>query len=223
MEPDECLPSEQELQRSFGVSRTVVRQALGGLQQEGLVYRLNGKGTFVGRGKILESQVQQVTGFFDEMASAGRSLKTAVLRQEVVEADIECAAQLQIPIGSKVIEIERLRIVDGVPFSFSTAFVPYAECAGLERADLSEISLYKVLSERYGKRIVRGERTIECIPASHNHAKLLGVQATVPLAFLVITDFTSDGTILIYSESVHRGDRAKFKFQVVRNEEAPRI
>ena len=47
--PDEQVPSEKQLCEAYAVSRTTVRQAIGHLVADGLLYHIKGKGTFVRR------------------------------------------------------------------------------------------------------------------------------------------------------------------------------
>ena len=69
--PGDQLPGEPELCSMFDVSRTVIRQALGEMEHEGLIVRTKGKGTFVAQPKIMENLAQKLTGFYQDMADRG--------------------------------------------------------------------------------------------------------------------------------------------------------
>ena len=75
----EKIPGEQDLCLQYGISRTVVRQALGDLEIQGIVRRQKGKGTFVAEPKINESLVQKLTGFYQDMVERGLEPMTLVL------------------------------------------------------------------------------------------------------------------------------------------------
>src|SRR5258708_12211972 len=83
-EAGQPIPSELELCQMYSVSRTTVRKALDHLTQEGLLYRLQGKGTFISPPKLRERFLQQVAGIYDDMASRGRTFPTRFPQQSLV-------------------------------------------------------------------------------------------------------------------------------------------
>ena len=215
--PHTSLPSEQELQDLFGVSRTVVRQALLELVHEGLVYRRKGKGSFVAPAKVTEGQIQKLTGFSDEMSRQGYRPVTVVLEQHLVEADPELAQRLEIAPGAAVVYLKRVRMLDGEPLMLSRTWLPSDLCSGLESADLATRSLYEVLKSDHARLVERGLRTLEAVPATKDQADLLKTPTGIPLMRLEVLSNEQTGSVQEYSVAFHRGDRAKFQFDVVAN------
>lgn len=212
--PHTALPSEQELQDLFSVSRTVVRQALLELVHEGLVYRRKGKGSFVAPPKVTEGQIQRLTSFSDEMSRQGYHPVTVVLEQQIVEAHPELAQRLEITPGAAVVALKRVRVLDGQPLMLASTWLPRDLCPGLESADLATRSLYEVLKSDHARIVERGSRTLEAVPATKEQADLLETQAGSPLMRLEVLSYEQSGRVLEYSVAFHRGDRAKFQFDV---------
>ena len=215
-QPGQQIPSEAELCETFGISRTVVRQALKELEYQGLLYREQGKGTFVAQPKISESLMQNLSGFYEDMVAKGLTPVTKVLRQEVQLADKKIASHLQIEPGDKVIAIERLRSVGSEPSHLVTTYLPYDICPDLIDEDLSTQSLYALLEEKYGFELSHGRRTIEAVAANQYESQLLGIEEGAPLVLLDSVSYLKDGRPIEYFHGVHRGDRSRFEVQVVR-------
>ena len=118
------LPSEPELCEIYGVSRTVVRQALREIELEGLITRRKGKGTFIAEHKISESLAQKLTGFYQDMVERDLESETKVLRHEIVPANKKIADYLEIEPGTLVYEITRFRNVNEEPILLVTTYLP---------------------------------------------------------------------------------------------------
>src|SRR3954447_23345326 len=174
--PGDPLPGEHRMCERYGISRTVVRQALAQLAHEGLVEGVKGKGTFVSRPRTSESLVHTLIGLFDDVERRGGHVHSDILRHEREEASPDVAEALEIPVGAPVIALERLRHVDGEPWSLSTTWMPDAVGALTLDVDLSEASLYRVLAE-HGIRATDGVRSAEATVAAHDQAQQLGVSA----------------------------------------------
>ena len=136
-QPGQQIPSETEMCEAFGISRTVVRQALRELEYHGLLYREQGKGTFVAEPKISESLVQDLSGFYEDMVAKGLTPVTRVLRQEIQPANKKVARYLHIQPGDEIVFIERVRSVGGEPIVLVTTYLPYHVCPDLVDEDLS--------------------------------------------------------------------------------------
>ena len=210
------IPSEPDLCEVFNISRTVVRQALKELTYEGLLVREKGRGTFVAGPKISERLVQELTGFYQDMAERGHPPVSKVLKQQIIPSSPKVALFLGLQPGTSVIEIERLRFVQNEPIVLVSTYLPYNICPQLLVTDLTRRSLYEYLETECGRFIARGRRTIEAVPANEYEARLLQVQTGAPLILLDSVSYLEDGTPLEYYHALHRGDRSRFDVELVR-------
>ncbi|CAH0236548.1 HTH-type transcriptional repressor YvoA [Microbacterium sp. Bi98] len=213
LQPGDPLPGEHRLCERYGISRTVVRQALAQLEHEGLVERVKGKGTFVSRPRTSESLVHTLIGLYDDVERRGGHVHSDVLRHEQTLADDEIAAALEVDPGAPVVVLDRLRHVDGEPWSLSTTWMPDAVGGVTLGVDLSERSLYRLLAD-HDIVATSGVRSAEATVATHEQAQHLGVSAGSALLRLRSVSRSSDGTPIEYFVAHHRGDRSRFEFQL---------
>src|SRR5262245_51547167 len=116
--PGSQLPTEAELCEMLGVSRTVVREALRVLEDDGLVARRHGVGTFVRNHPILKN-LNFNFGITEMIESAGFQPGTSLLEIKKENANAEQAEQLRVPVGTHLITVERVRTADGRPVVYS--------------------------------------------------------------------------------------------------------
>lgn len=169
------LPSETELCKHFNVSRTVIREALSQMVNEGVVYRLQGSGTFVRGQRDAQGFVGSMVGFSGELAEKHLSVTRRVLRQEVIQPTRRMQRFLQISEKEQVVSIDRVMSVEGVP----RAVVRWAMLArivpGLETLPIENRSLYETIARQYGVRMTRAERWIEAVSLTKPDAGFLRV------------------------------------------------
>ncbi|WP_229790436.1 GntR family transcriptional regulator [Mycetocola manganoxydans] len=213
LRPGDLLPGEHRLCEQFGVSRTVVRQALSQLEHQGVIERVKGKGTFVAHQKTPESLVHTLTGLFQEVAARGGHVHSDVRRLEVAPADDEVADALGIAPGTAVVVLERLRHVDDEPWSWTTTYLPHDIGHVVLDEDLRDQSLYAILAT-HGIRAVRGVRSAEAASATAEQGALLGVPAGQALLVLRSVGFDENERPMEFFVAYHRGDRSRFEFQL---------
>lgn len=218
--PGQQLPGEPELCRTFGVSRTTVRQAVSELARQGVVVREQGRGTYVAQPKLVGTAAQRLSGFHEDMTDLGRPMVSRVLRQQVIAADERVAERLGLEPGDPVVEIERLRLVEGQPVVLTTTYLPQGLCPGLETADLRRRSLYEFLHTECRRTLARGWRTIEAVAADSLQARLLGTRKGAPLILLQSVSYLSNGRPIEYYFAYHRGDRSRLEVELVRGQRA---
>jgi len=215
--PGDQIPGEQDLCEMYGVSRTVVRQALLELELEGVINRRKGKGTFIALPKINEGLVQKLTGFYQDMVERGLKPGTRVLHQDVGPANEKVARFLNIEPGAQVIDILRLRFINEEPIQLVTTYVPFEICPGLAQVDLTNRSLYEYLEKECGIFIAKGRRYIEAVLANDTEAELLGIERGAPLLMLDSISFSESERQIEYYHALHRGDRSRFEVELVRS------
>ncbi len=213
LKPGDPLPGEHRLCEQYGISRTVVRQALAQLQNEGVVERVKGKGTFVARPKIAESLVHTLSGLYDEVAQRGGHVHSDVLRHERELAGADVARLLEINEGDTVVALERLRWVDGEPWSLTTTWMPEDVGSYTLGVDMSENSLYGVLAE-FGIEATSGVRSAEAIVASPDQSQLLNLPSGSALLLLSSVSRDATGMPIEHFVAYHRGDRSRFEFRL---------
>src|SRR3954469_11238406 len=138
LKPGDSVASERELARLHSVSLMTARHALAGLEQEGVVERRSGAGTFVAPPRIHFNKLMSYT---EQMASRGLSAASKVITSKEIEGEDEIAARLMIPATSKLIKVERLRHTSDEPFALETCYLPAEKFPGLASEPLGRGSL----------------------------------------------------------------------------------
>lgn len=199
LKPGDRLPSEQELSARFGVSRMTVRQALGRLENQGLLTRKQGSGTFVAEPRRTERDSQRL-GFHNEVGVDPDEVSTRELIREVVPADETVAEQLQLKPEQTVIRLLRLRYVEGQAVSLQESWIPYVIAPELARVPLHDGSLYETL-RALGAPVVGADQQVTAVAASLEVASALGIEPGLPVILITRTTTTADGRLVEYARS----------------------
>ncbi|SDJ86948.1 GntR family transcriptional regulator [Natronincola ferrireducens] len=211
---DKVIPSERELTELFGVSRYTVRQAIGNLVNEGYLYRLSGKGTFVKDRNVIYKE-NKYTSFSEDMESLGKILKNKVIGFAITTASSSIANRLSINEKDDVISIKRIRSVDDVPFSYEMLFIP-REIVGNMDEGFAEGSMMDYYENHLGLDIDHSLETIESVKAIEKTAEKLQVPKDAPLLLVKSKLFLGNGKQIHYRKSYFRGDKYKFTIKLKR-------
>jgi GntR family transcriptional regulator len=212
--PDERLPSESELAKTFGISMVTVRQALQELVRLDYVRREQGRGTFVARRKFDEGP-RELTSFTEEMRRHALSATSRVLAQFEAEADVRVAAALHQPAGSKVIVIKRLRLADKEPLALQTAHIPASLVPGLQLT--ATMSLYEVLQNEYHVHPSRARETYVAALADAATAALLEIPPGSPVYAVERVTLLPNDRPFEFVQSTVRGDRYSIVLDLVKS------
>ncbi|AVR98647.1 GntR family transcriptional regulator [Pseudoduganella armeniaca] len=215
-EPQARLPAESEIRAIFNVSRITVRQALGDLQKEGLIFTVPGKGTFVAAARPSQ-ELARLEGFGEAMARRGHAVVNRVLGHVTVAADDVVAERLRLAPGADVTEIRRVRHVDGAPVSFEVTYLPTHVGERLRRENLAERDIFLILEADYGIALSHADIEIGAVSADAGLAAALSVPAGAALLRIERLTWSADGTPLDFEYLYVRGDAFQYTLRLPRH------
>ena len=214
--PGALIPSERELCERYGISRMTARQSVTELVNEGLLYREQGRGTYVGRPKIPQ-QLLRLTGFTEDMKAREQRPGAQVLTAEMWPADDVTAERLRIRAGQPVFRLRRLRLADAEPLALETSCISFIGCERLLEHDLERHSLYHLLEVAYDVPPLEAEQELEADLAREEEAELLEVAVGSPVLRTRRVTSTRRSQPIEYATSVYRGDKYRFFTRMVRS------
>lgn len=214
--PGDQLPTEDALLERFQVSRITVRRAIQNLVSRGLLEIRRGLGTFVLSPRI-EAELTKLTGFVEDMSAAGRKATARVVSQGVVLASARVAERLRLSKGTKVMQIKRVRLGDGMPISFDETYLPLPIGKQIVRNDLRVHPIFTLLEEEYGVPLVEADYELEAVVANKAVADALQIRAGSPIFQIERTSMTTGNQPVDYEVLSYRGDLVRFVTKLVRH------
>jgi GntR family transcriptional regulator len=212
--PHSQMPSESQMMEAFGVSRITIRQALGELQKDGLIFKVAGKGSFVAKPKAFQS-LSRLQGFGEAMAPAGYETFSQVISMREQPASEVVAQRLQLKAGQTVFEIQRLRYLNREPISVDMSYFPVKLGRRLAREDLPARDIFLILENDYGLHLTHADVRIEAIPANETLARQLRIDEAAPL--LRIERLThADEQPIDFEFLFYRGDAFQYRLRIDR-------
>jgi GntR family transcriptional regulator len=207
--PGDRMPSERELAERYGCSVITVRHALGELVREGRIERTRGRGTFVLQPRI-DRNIAGSMSFAEEMQRRGLDSATRVVTARIEPAGAAVASTLGLAADAPVVYLERVRLGGGEPLILEQARLPAERFPGLLAFDLEHRSLYDILAERYGTRIVRAREMVEPVVLHRREASLLEVPTRSLALQIDGVAHAADGSPVEVARSFVRGDRTRY-------------
>ena len=185
--PGDILPSEADLVRELNLSRTTVRLAFGLIANAGLVRREQGRGTIIL--SQMRSNLPMLASFSEEARRYNREPSVELLGTTEEPVPTEAARALSLSLGTKVIKVIRLRLVDHEPIGLAVSWLNIIEFPGWKSVDCSTPSLYEAVEKQLGLTIRSAVENIRADIAKDDEARKLRMKPGSPVLRLMRTTF----------------------------------
>ncbi|MER5132131.1 GntR family transcriptional regulator [Serratia marcescens] len=203
------LPSERLFTERLGISRITVRKALACLEQDGLIGRSRGYGTFIQlqrpEPKLFYS-LADVKGFSSEVLQQGRRPDTQWISRERVPASAELAEKLQLAAGTPIYTLKRIHLIDRRPMSVAMSYVVVAAIANVDEIGISLYDYFRRNNVEMGS--LRSQ--VSAAMADDDIRRALQLSEPMPLLIVRQTLFDHSKKPIEYSESFCRSDMYEF-------------
>lgn len=211
----DALPSERKLAEMFHANRMTLRKALLQMAGEGQIYSIPGQGTFISQPKFFENTSGFIS-FTSSWNTSGNRTSSKVLSFLEVEANLKTSQLLGVPLGSKVYELRRLRLLDDVPVSIESSYILVSSCPGLMRFDFNRNrSLYQTLDSEYGIHITRQQQNIRATKVTEEEAGIFCSEPNINAYYVTSVGICDDGRAIERSISVTRADRYAISYHTL--------
>jgi GntR family transcriptional regulator len=207
------LPTEADLSAVYEVSRMTIREAIKGLQRDHLLFIRRGQGTFVTHMPIMHPITRLQTG--TELATElGFALTTRILGAEVEPAPEITANALNLPAGTPLVRLERIRCVDELPALYSIDWFEASWVEGIRPIEAWEGSLFSYIYERSGRSITHSSATLRAAILDAKTSKRINADPGIAWFVMEQVNYDAENRALVYSIDYHKGDL--FTFEVMR-------
>jgi GntR family transcriptional regulator len=208
--PGDKIPSENQLMDQFGVSRNTAKKAIEELAQEGILYRIQGKGTFVAKPKLQQS-LMGFYSFSKVLKEKGLNPKDIILKLEEVKPTVKIREALQLEEDEIVVEMKRLRCANNEPYILESSFIPKNLISNMEQLKkVGEISLYDLFTQEFNIVVTRAKEAFEPVLIRSEESEYLQTEEGLPALLLERIAYDVNGVPVEFCRSIVRGDRCRF-------------
>ncbi|MGT2933398.1 GntR family transcriptional regulator [Streptococcus catagoni] len=210
MSPNDKLLSERELIEVYNVSRITVRQALKELESRGLIYKKQGKGTYVSNLKEPTTDLSSSYSFTEQMKKLGKVPKTEILSFGKTTVTDHLSSIFEMDKGNVAYELERLRLADERPMMFERSYIPEAIFPHLTMDLLKQKPLYDIFSDIYKETIRLAEEEFYASIALDYEADLLGIKKGDPVLHMLRKTYNDKNILIECTFSIARADQFRY-------------
>lgn len=209
-EPRSPIPSERQLETLYGVSRTTTREAIDTLVRQGFLYREHGRGTYVSPPK-LQKGLMELTSFSEDLLKRGIRPGQVIRDISRVVPPASVLQKLELPSGTRLLRLERIRLGNDVPIGIQTSFLVLDENQSISREEMESFgSLYRLLQEKFLIIPSEADETLEVTLATPEEAALLQIDTGAPLLLSTRVLFAQNRRPVEFVKILYRGDRYQY-------------
>jgi len=218
LKPGDPIPSEAELIRHYGTSRMTVRLAIQRLATEGLIKKVQGKGTFVAEPKI-RGVIRGVRSLEDSFAEQGIAVTNRLL-----EASIEFPTQifldeLNLPPGSRTYKIRRLKSFGENPVCIEVRNIPLDIAENFTQQQIETIPAVELMNSHPDTKIHHVNYRIVSSVLLEREAEVLQVQEDSPVLIQFMTHYNRQKKPIMAGRLTFLADRVEIRFEFNSNGE----
>ena len=217
LKPGEALPSERQLMELYKLSRVTIRQAIGALVNEGLLYRKHGKGTFMAHPRIQQRPLARLSGLVEELQYDHHDVVIHIHHAGFIPVTAEIKKELELDSNENVFKVIRIITVANQPLCIDNRYYNATVGQIVQSLDLTKDSILTHL-ELYGFKISHGVQKISATCTNQESGKLLQCKIGSPLLLAKRTTFVEGNLPIDYSCAYYRADRYEYCIDLFRNQ-----
>lgn len=215
LSPGDRVPSEHELTQELNVSGITVKRALNELQQEGVIQRLQGRGSFIARPQKLVLGLERLYSLTSAAQASGLALVSRTLQLQELMATANIAQKLKIEVGAPIAKLVRLRVLDEEPLAVDTSYLPMHLFPDLMEVDFNTVSLYDFMGQHHLEPI-RARESLEPVLTNAFEAKALNVGEGSPAMLIERLAYSAGDVCVEFNKGIIRGDRCRFSVDMLK-------
>lgn len=208
----EKLPSEFELSKQLGVSRATLREALRILEEENVIVRRHGVGTFINTRPLFSSGIEQLLSVTDMIKQVGMTPGTIFLSSSTIAPTDDDLLRFKCSKDDGIFVIERIRTANGEPVVYCIDKIP--ESIFDQGLSHENESIFDVLYQKCGRNISYAFAEIQPIGYHEKVSPLLECDPETALLVLKQVHYDENDEPILYSKNYFKAD--KFSFHVIR-------
>ncbi len=213
LSPGDRLPSENNLSERLGVSVITVKRSLDELRRQGLIQRIQGRGSFVAAKQKIVLSLQRLFSLTEFTKEQGMHPARVTIEINETKASRAVARHLHLAPGERVAKLTRVRLMDKLPVAVETSYLTMALLPGFLNRYNDQIALYELLENEYGQEIVHARDILEAVLINPFELQVLEVPVGSMGIILERTGYTKEGRPLEYTKTVFRGDLCSFSIE----------